>query len=139
MNTTTPPTATTPQSARLRRSRDDRMIAGVCGGLAQAYGIDVTLIRVLMVVAALFSGFGLVLYAGLWIFIPQDDEAQSLGAASYAEARRAYQARSQTPSTGFGTTPVPDARISDLDAAADSSPVSPAAAPDDPDASNPQT
>ena len=113
MNTTTPPTATTPQSARLRRSRDDRMIAGVCGGLAQAYGIDATL-RV----------------------GPEESPDE---AATYAEARRAYQARSQTPPTGFGTTPVPDARISDLDAAADSSPVSPAAAPDDPDASNPQT
>ena len=68
--------------------------------------------KTLSLVAIVFlSGFGLVLYVGLWIFIPEEDEAQSLGAATYAEARRAYEARSQKAPSGFGTTPVPDARI----------------------------
>lgn len=58
---------------RLTRSRDDRMISGVCGGLARYLNIDATLVRVLMVVA-LFVGFltpGL-LYLVAWALMPQE-------------------------------------------------------------------
>jgi len=63
--------------SRLRRSRTDRKIAGVAGGLARHLDIDPTLIRVVLVVLALFGGAGVVLYGAAWLLVP--DEGQSEG------------------------------------------------------------
>ena len=59
----------------LRRSRSNRMIAGVIAGLADYFGIDVTLARVIyVVVSALSAAFpGAVVYALLWLVIPEGD------------------------------------------------------------------
>jgi phage shock protein C len=61
--------------APLRRSRSDRMIAGVIAGLARYFGIDVTLARVLYVVGSIVSvAFpGLLVYVILWIIVPEGD------------------------------------------------------------------
>ncbi len=56
----------------LRRSVTDRKIAGVCGGLARHLDLDPTLVRVVMVVLAVFGGAGLVLYAALWLLVPEE-------------------------------------------------------------------
>ncbi len=56
---------------RLTRSRRDRKIAGVCGGLAEYSGIDATIIRVLFVVLALAGGPGLLVYLALWVILPK--------------------------------------------------------------------
>jgi phage shock protein C len=57
----------------LRRSRDEKQIAGVCAGIARYLGLDVTLIRVMMVCLAFWPpGVGLILYVVCWIVIPQD-------------------------------------------------------------------
>lgn len=58
---------------RLHRSRDDRMIAGVCGGIAEHLGVDPTLVRLLAVVGVIL-GFGSVALAYLicWVVIPQE-------------------------------------------------------------------
>ncbi len=56
---------------RLTRSRRDRKIAGVCGGLAEYSGIDATLIRVLFVILALAGGPGLLVYLALWVILPK--------------------------------------------------------------------
>ena len=58
---------------RLSRPRDDRKIAGVCSGLARYLGIDVTLVRILMVALAICppSG-GLIFYLICWIAMPND-------------------------------------------------------------------
>lgn len=56
----------------LRRSRSDRWIAGVCGGIAFATGVDSWVWRLLFAVLLLFGGAGLVLYVLLWIFVPSD-------------------------------------------------------------------
>lgn len=56
----------------LTRSRTDRKIAGICGGLAQAQGWNVTLIRALWVAAVLFAGTGILLYVVLWVVLPQE-------------------------------------------------------------------
>ena len=63
-----------PATARpLQRPRVGRMIAGVCVGLAQAYGWDINLVRVLTVVAALFSGgIVAVAYLAAWVGIPEE-------------------------------------------------------------------
>jgi phage shock protein C len=57
---------------KLYRSKTDRKVAGVCGGLAQYFNIDPTLIRVLFVVLAVLGGSGLVLYLALWIIVPRE-------------------------------------------------------------------
>src|SRR4029450_10880441 len=51
----------------LRRSRSTRQIAGVCGGLAEYFNMDATLLRVLFIVLAVLGGSGIVLYLALWI------------------------------------------------------------------------
>ena len=58
----------------LQRSRTDRMIAGVCGGIAKWLAWDVTLVRVLYVVVSIFSvAFpGLLTYIILWIIMPEE-------------------------------------------------------------------
>ena len=62
-------------SSPLRRSRSNRMIAGVVGGLAKFFAIDPTLARVLYVVGSIISvAFpGILVYVLLWAIIPQGD------------------------------------------------------------------
>ena len=55
---------------RLERSRAGKKIAGVCAGLADYTGIDVTLIRVAFVIFAV-TGIGELVYLVLWIFAPK--------------------------------------------------------------------
>lgn len=60
---------------RLRRSRGDRMIAGVCGGLAESTGVDATVIRIgLVTLTVLGFGMGIVLYGAVWLLAPETDE-----------------------------------------------------------------
>ena len=59
-------------SKRLTRRSNDRMIAGVCSGVADYLGVDVTLVRLLTVVAAIFSvGAVAVAYIAAWILMPE--------------------------------------------------------------------
>ncbi len=53
------------------RSRHNRKIAGVCGGLAEYFGIDATLIRILWAVAFFVFGSGFLLYLIAWILMPE--------------------------------------------------------------------
>jgi phage shock protein C len=57
---------------KLYRSKADRKLAGVCGGLAQYFNVDATLIRVLFVLLAVLGGSGLVLYLAMWIIVPNE-------------------------------------------------------------------
>lgn len=57
---------------RLYRSRKNRVIAGVSGGLGEYFDIDPVLVRVIFVVAALFNGVGILAYLILWIVIPYE-------------------------------------------------------------------
>ena len=61
-------------SRPLTRSRDNRMLAGVCGGLAKWLGWDPTLVRVLYVLVSIFSaGFpGILVYIILWVVMPEE-------------------------------------------------------------------
>jgi phage shock protein C len=60
-------------SDRLVRSRHDRLIAGVCGGIAQRFGWDPTLVRLGYVLLTIFPPFpGLVVYVVLWIIMPTE-------------------------------------------------------------------
>ncbi len=61
------------QTRQLRRSRTNRRIAGVCGGLGAYFGIDPTLIRLLFVLLALPGGApGLLIYLILWLVMPEE-------------------------------------------------------------------
>ena len=55
---------------KLYRSRNQRMLGGVCGGLAEYFNVDTTLIRVLFLVLAVFGGTGLVIYVVMWLIVP---------------------------------------------------------------------
>ena len=57
----------------LRRSRRHRMLAGVCGGLAEWLGWDPTLVRILYVVVSVLSAAfpGILVYLILWVLIPE--------------------------------------------------------------------
>lgn len=57
---------------RVRRSRTDRVIGGVCGGLGRYLNVDPVLLRVAAVALALSGGAGLVAYVVAWIAIPED-------------------------------------------------------------------
>ncbi|MCC8247864.1 PspC domain-containing protein [Saccharothrix luteola] len=59
---------------KLRRSRTDKMVAGVCGGVAKLLGVDAALVRILLVAATLFGfGAGAILYLACWILMPEED------------------------------------------------------------------
>lgn len=63
-------------SRQLRRSRTNRQIAGVVGGLAEYFNMDPTLLRVLYVVGSIVSAAfpGILVYILLWIVIPESPE-----------------------------------------------------------------
>ncbi len=58
----------------MRRSRSQRMIAGVCGGIAEWWGWDVKLVRVLYVLVSVFSAAfpGILAYIILWLLLPEE-------------------------------------------------------------------
>ncbi len=58
---------------RLRRSRSDRWLGGVCGGLAQVLGLAPWFWRLMFVLLALCAGTGFMAYLLLWIFLPEED------------------------------------------------------------------
>lgn len=61
---------------KLRRSRQQNMIAGVVGGLAEFFDLDVTVLRIIYALVSLFSGAfpGIIVYLILWVIMPLDDE-----------------------------------------------------------------
>lgn len=64
---------TTPQKAALRRSRHNRIIAGVCGGIAEFFGISPFWPRLALVIAFIPGGVpGLLIYAILWMIMPKE-------------------------------------------------------------------
>ena len=56
---------------RLHRSRNDRKLAGVCGGIAEYYGWDPTLVRVAWIVLTLLGGSGILIYLIMWLVMPE--------------------------------------------------------------------
>lgn len=68
-----------PPERLLRRSRDDRVIGGVAGGLGRYLGIDPVIIRVVFVVLVLFGGSGVIAYLVGWLVIPDERPAGEPG------------------------------------------------------------
>jgi phage shock protein C len=61
---------------RLYRSVDDRIIAGVCGGIGEYFGIDPVLVRLLWALFVLVYGAGIILYLIAWVIIPSAAKAK---------------------------------------------------------------
>jgi phage shock protein PspC (stress-responsive transcriptional regulator) len=70
-----------PQAGQLRRSADNKMLAGVAGGIARYLNTDVTLVRIIIAALVLFTGAGVALYVAAWLLIPADGEDQSVAEA----------------------------------------------------------
>ena len=94
MNTTTADAGSAtaagqPQAGQLRRSADDKMLAGVAGGIARYLDADVTLVRVIIAALVLFTGAGAAFYIAAWLLIPEDGSDQPVAAAWIANRRAA--------------------------------------------------
>ena len=68
-----------PPLSALRRSRDDRKVVGVAGGLGRWAGVDPLVFRILFVVLTFFGGSGILLYALGWLLVPDQGETESEG------------------------------------------------------------
>jgi phage shock protein C len=73
----------------LVRTRAGRIIAGVCSGLAEYFGIDVTVIRVVVAVLTVFTGgFGALAYLAAWVVIPEEGEKSSIAENMVNKSRK---------------------------------------------------
>ena len=70
----------------VRRSRGDRVVAGVCSGLGRYLGIDPVLLRVAFIILSLANGLGLIAYVVAWVAIPEERPDEP--ASPVAEPRR---------------------------------------------------
>ena len=63
------------KQTKLHRSKKEKIIGGVCGGIAETYGIDPTLVRLLTILVALFTWFGpaAVAYIIAWLIMPEGE------------------------------------------------------------------
>jgi phage shock protein C len=94
--------------SRLYRSRSEKMIAGVCGGLGEYFDVDPVLIRLLFVVTALISGVGLLAYIILWIVVPmqgnEDTPREQALRGEVQDLYRTVRERIDPGSTAAGAT-----------------------------------
>ncbi|GAP12010.1 phage shock protein C (PspC) family protein [Bellilinea caldifistulae] len=60
------------QTKRLYRSRQDRMLGGVCGGLAEYLGLDPTVVRLVFLLLFFLGGQGLLIYLIMWLIVPEE-------------------------------------------------------------------
>lgn len=63
--------------ADLYRSEDNKIIAGVCGGLGLYFDIDPTIIRIIFIIVTIFGGSGVLIYLILWLLIPTKSNLHS--------------------------------------------------------------
>ena len=62
---------------KLTRSEKERILGGVCGGLAEYFGFDPTLVRLVFVLLTLAGGAGILVYIVLWIIMPRRPQAEA--------------------------------------------------------------
>jgi phage shock protein C len=80
-----PEPAATPRRV-VRRSRSERVLAGVCGGVGRYLGVDPVLLRIAFIILALANGLGVIAYVVAWVAIPEEGPDKPPGPA--AEPRR---------------------------------------------------
>lgn len=75
----------------LMRPRDGRMLAGVCAGVADYFGLDVTLVRVIWAVLAVITGgAGILAYLVAWILIPNEGQRSSVAENMVGKEQDSY-------------------------------------------------
>ncbi|QIK63997.1 PspC domain-containing protein [Leucobacter viscericola] len=89
----------------LTRSRDDRVVAGVCSGLATHLSLPVMAVRIGMLVLALFGGAGALLYLWLWITVPAQGETDGIVPLRRALTRPAEHQSAETTQGSSPTLP----------------------------------
>lgn len=72
---------------RLQRSRDDRIVGGVAGGIAQYLGRDVTVVRIVLVLLALAGGYGVAGYVVAWLLLPAEGSSETIAARAISDRR----------------------------------------------------
>ena len=75
-----------PAQRVVRRSRSERVLAGVCGGVGRYLGVDPVLLRIAFIILALANGLGVIAYVVCWVAIPEEQPDQPPGPPS--EPRR---------------------------------------------------
>jgi len=70
---------------RLARSADDRLIAGVCGGIAAKLNVDVAFVRIAFLVFCLLPGPAVVIYIAAWLILP--DQQNSIPLQNFLDRR----------------------------------------------------
>ena len=83
------------ENRKLRRNPMNRVIGGVCSGLADFLGVDVALMRIAFVIAFLFASFGFWLYIILWIVLPESQQTTDNGQQSFGQSQGQSQSQSQ--------------------------------------------
>lgn len=94
------------ETKRLRRSRSNRMLAGVCGGLAEYFEIHPAVFRVAFVVIALLPGAGILIYLAAVLVIPDEGREDSIAGAVLRERRNG-----RWPLIGLGLVAVAGAML----------------------------
>lgn len=74
-------------SKQLIRPREGRMVAGVCAGLGDYFGVDANLVRLIFALVSLFGGAGILVYLVAWLVVPEEGEDRSI-ADSYLNKKR---------------------------------------------------
>ena len=82
-------TDTTRGPRRMKRSRSDRMIGGVCGGIARYLDVDPVIVRLAAIALVCAGGVGAVTYVAAWILMPLEDEAPAASMTSVPPAAAA--------------------------------------------------
>ncbi|WP_067186634.1 PspC domain-containing protein [Microtetraspora niveoalba] len=71
-------THTNSSARQLRRTKNGRLVAGVCSGVGEHIGVDPNILRVALAVATFFGGLGVGIYAVAWLLIPEEDKNSSI-------------------------------------------------------------
>lgn len=116
-------------SFTLTRNTEQKILGGVCSGIADAVKLDVTLVRLLVVLVTLFTGVPVAAYFVMWLIVPS--EKTSIPLAQSFMQRFAKKEEKDSPATPAAqaapvATPAPDATP---DAQPTSTPATPASAP----------
>ena len=75
---TTAPSTDSPPVRRIVRTTDDRIVAGVCGGLGRYFNVDPTLVRIVLAALVLLGGIGAVAYLAAWVLIPEEGQEHAI-------------------------------------------------------------
>ena len=102
-------------SGRLERSRTNRVISGVCGGIAEYLDIDATFVRVVMIILAFPFGVGVLIYFVLLFLMPNPGEAMPFVRPAETDQSTVGEGHSSSdPPTGADATSLQSERSSTL-------------------------